>query len=78
MQASVASGVYAGANDLIAQALYAYRDQMQLDRMKFDRLRQDIQTGLDQLERGDCVSDFDVEQFLIEKKSRRSQEALAA
>ncbi len=78
VQSSIVSGAYAGANDLVTQALYAFRDHVELDRMKLQRLRRDIQTGLDQLERGEVVTDFDVESFLAEKKRSRNQPALTA
>ena len=34
--------------------------------MKLQRLRRDIQIGIDQIERGEFVEDFDVEKFLAE------------
>jgi antitoxin ParD1/3/4 len=78
VQSAIESGDYTGANDLVTRALYAYRDQMELDRIKLQRLRQDIQKGIDQLDHGEFVSDFDVEQFLIERKRARATAALAA
>ena len=78
MKASIESGEYAGENDLVTRALYAYRDQVELDRIKLQRLRQDVQVGVDQLDRGEFVTDFDVEQFLSEKKRQRNQTALVA
>lgn len=78
IQVAVASGDYSGPNELITQALYAYRDRVELDRIKLQRLRRDIQVGIDQLERGECVSDFDVEQFLAERRSQHKETSQAA
>ena len=64
VQSAVATGDYSGPNELVAHALYAYRDRVELDRIKLQRLRCDIQIGVDQIERGEFVEDFDVEKFL--------------
>ncbi len=78
VQSAVAAGDYSGANELVAHALYAYRDRVELDRIKLQRLRRDIQVGIDQLDRGECVSDFDVETFLAERRSQRKGTSLTA
>lgn len=78
IEASVAAGDFAGPNELIAQALYSFRDQHELDRIKLERLRKDIQVGLDQIERGEVVTDFDVDEFLGQMKLRRQQSPNAA
>ncbi len=75
---TIASGDYAGPNELVAHALYAYRDRLELDRIKLQRLRKDIQIGIDQLDHGEFVEDFDVEQFFDEKRKARAKAALAA
>ncbi|WP_395745803.1 type II toxin-antitoxin system ParD family antitoxin [Prosthecobacter sp.] len=73
IRTSVDAGDFAGPNELVAQALYLFRDQHELDRIKLERLRRDIQVGIDQIERGEAVTDFDVDKFLAEMKSRRKQ-----
>lgn len=78
IQASVASGDFAGPNELVARALYSFRDQHELERIKLERLRKDIQVGLDEIERGEVVTDFDVDDFLNAMKSRRQQSPSAA
>lgn len=78
VQSIVASGEYAGANELVTHALYAYRDRVELDRIKLQRLRQDIQLGINQLEHGEFVSEFDVEQFLAERRQAHAKTALPA
>lgn len=78
IEASVASGDFAGPNELVAQALYSFRDQHELDRIKLERLRKDIQMGIDQIERGEVVADFDVDHFLSEMKSRRQHSQATA
>lgn len=62
----------------MARALYAYRDRVELDRIKLQRLRRDIQVGIDQLDRGEYVSDFDVELFLAERRSQSKETSLTA
>ncbi|MGV3663887.1 MAG: hypothetical protein ACO1TE_27190 [Prosthecobacter sp.] len=46
----------------------------------YTRLKHDLQIGIDQLERGESVTDFDIEEFLSDMKAERSarQRALAA
>jgi antitoxin ParD1/3/4 len=78
VQSTVSAGDYAGPNELVTQALYAYRDRIELDRMKLQRLRRDIQVGIDQLERGEFVEDFEVEKFLAAKRKDHAKAALAA
>jgi Arc/MetJ-type ribon-helix-helix transcriptional regulator len=78
IQASVAAGDFAGPNELVAQALYSFRDQHELDRIKLERLRKDIQVGIDQIERCEVVTDFDVDHFLSEMKSRRQHSQATA
>lgn len=65
---TVRSGAYAGPSELISQALYSYRDQVELEHIKLTRLKRDLQTGIDQINRGEVVEDFDVETFLAEMK----------
>lgn len=78
IQASVAAVDFAAPNELVAQALYSFRDQHELDRIKLERLRKDIQVGIDQIERGEVVTDFDVDHFLSEMRSRLKQSQSAA
>ena len=73
IEASVNAGEFAGANDLVTSALYAFRDRVELDRIKIARLRKDVQTGLDEIERGEVVTDFNVDDFLAEMKRKRSE-----
>lgn len=72
---TVQSGAYAGPSELISQALYSYRNQFELEHIKLSRLKKDIQVGIDQLERGDVVKDFDVEDFLADMKREKATTA---
>lgn len=78
VESSVASGDYAGPNEIVTQALYAYRDRVELDRIKLQRLPRHIQTGIEQLERGEFVTEFDVEQFLAQRRTKHPRTAAAA
>jgi antitoxin ParD1/3/4 len=69
IDSAVESGQFAGPNDVVASALYAYRDQVELERLKLDRLRKDIGVGIDEIERGEVVTDWEVESFLTRMKS---------
>jgi antitoxin ParD1/3/4 len=46
---------FGSADSLIASALYAFRDVAEANRIKHERLRADLQIGIDQLERGEYV-----------------------
>lgn len=72
IESSVNAGEFAGPNDLVTSALYAFRDQVELERIKLGRLRKDVQTGLDQIDRGEVVTDFSVDDFLdgMKRKAR--------
>ena len=63
---TVKSGAFTGPNEVVASALYALRDQMDLERLKLLRLRRDVQIGIDEIERGDVVENFNVESLLAE------------
>jgi Arc/MetJ-type ribon-helix-helix transcriptional regulator len=60
---NVQIGKVSGASELVALALYAYRDQMELEQIKDARLKAEIQIGLDQIARGE-FADFDLHEFL--------------
>ena len=66
---TVATGDYFGPSDLISSALYSYRDQIELNRMKLERLRKDIADGLEQAARGE-FAEFDAESIIAECKRK--------
>ena len=65
---SVKSGRFAGPNELVATALYAYRDQAELESLKLARLRRDVADGVRQLEQGESA-EWNVESFLSAMKA---------
>jgi antitoxin ParD1/3/4 len=67
---AVASGRYAGPNDLVTAALFSFRDQSDLERIKLERLRRDIAVGIEQIEAGDC-EEWNVESFLARMKTAK-------
>ncbi len=77
IDSAVKSGQFSGPNELVASALYAYRDQVELVQVKLRRLRGDIAIGIDQIERGEVVEDWNLETFLIEMRTKRNQMATA-
>ncbi len=48
------------ADSLIASALYSFRDVAEAGRIKHDRLKAEIQKGIDQADRGELVDADDV------------------
>ncbi len=78
VESTVQSGAYAGPSELISQALYSYRDQIELEHIKLIRLKRDLQVGIDQIQRGEVVEDFNVEEFLAEMKRGTIQTPIAA
>lgn len=64
---SVAAGEFFGPSELISSALYSYRDQTELNRMKLERLRKDIAVGFEQAARGE-FAEFDAESIIAECK----------
>ena len=68
---SVQAGEYPNADELFINVLSMYKDQVEERRSESDQatlesLRRDIQTGIDQLDRGE-VSEMDWDQFFAER-----------
>jgi hypothetical protein len=55
-----------------SQPFASLHDQHALDCIKLESLRKDIQVGLEQIERGEIVVDFEENEFLHQMKSRVS------
>lgn len=51
----VAGGFYASPNEVISEALRVLKQQDELRQSRLDDLRQEIQKGLDQSERGEVL-----------------------
>ena len=62
---SIRAGHFTGPSQLVAEALYAFRDQTELESIKLARLRKDIEIGLREIERGE-VDEWSLEDFLAE------------
>ena len=73
---SVKSGRFAGPNELVATALYAYRDQAELESLKLARLRRDIAEGLEQADRGE-FAEFDAASIIAECRNERAAGSVA-
>lgn len=69
----VRAGHFAGPNELVASALYAFRDQVELEAVKLRRLRGDIAAGIEQIERGEVVEDWNLDTFLADMRTKRQQ-----
>ena len=48
---SVKSGQFAGPNELVMMTLYAFRYQVEMERLKLARLRRDVAIGVEKADR---------------------------
>lgn len=53
IQRVIAEGGYASASEVVREALRLLEQQQEEDRLKLQRLREAIQVGIDQMERGE-------------------------
>ena len=65
---SIRTGHFAGPSQLVAEALYAFRDQTELESIKLARLRKDIEVGIREIERGDA-DEWNLQEFLAEMRA---------
>ena len=68
----VESGMYASTADMLAQALELLEEHEQLRAIRLQKLREQVQVGLDQAERGE-VSELDIEQVIEKARQQRRQ-----
>ena len=66
VQEQVASGAYADAEDVVRASLRRFKTQAEEDARKLGRLKDAIQVGLDQLDRGEGVQVDDLRSLLDE------------
>lgn len=71
---AIAAGQVAGPNELVVMALYALRDQVDLERVRDARLRDRIAVGLKEVRRGK-FADYDQEEFLAGMNAVSGNEA---
>jgi antitoxin ParD1/3/4 len=67
----VASGLYNSANEVIREALQLLKEQDELQRMRNDELRREIQKGLDSLDQGKGLDGPTAMAELIAKYSKQ-------
>jgi antitoxin ParD1/3/4 len=51
----IARGRYSDVWELILDAVYVLRDQVELLRIKYERLKKDVASGIEQLDRGEGI-----------------------
>ena len=80
IQKQVASQRYQTASEVIRQALRMMQTSEEYDKARLDALRQDIQVGLDQLDRGEYIEirNEKDQQALLHRISREGRARLAA
>lgn len=70
----VKSGFYHSPSEVIAESLRLFRDYEQLNKIKRDQLRHDVQLAIDQIQRGEGQLYYSAEELAeeIEKSARES------
>jgi antitoxin ParD1/3/4 len=72
----VKTGFYHSPSEVIAQSLRLLREHEQLNKIKRDQLRQDVQLAIDQIQRGEGQLYYSAEELAdeIKKSARESLE----
>lgn len=80
IQRKVASKMYQTASEVVRQALRVLQREEEYDKARLAALRQDIQVGLDQLERGEYIEIKNEQdrEALLERIKREGRARLAA
>lgn len=79
IQQEVESGRYPSAGEVIRDALRLFKRQSELPEQELDALRQEIQIGIDELDRGEYIEyDDDTLPHLVEDIKTRGLERLRA
>jgi antitoxin ParD1/3/4 len=63
----VQSGMYASESDVLREALRVLEEQEELERLKFEALKRDIEEGIESLENGEGIP---AEQVFAELRER--------
>ena len=77
VRAAVRSGDYASATEVVREALRDWQYKRGLRQQELDRLRADIDVGLDDLAAG-RVRDFDAERIIAKGRKRSPRRATSA
>lgn len=72
----VKSGFYHSPSEVIAESLRLFREYEQLNKIKRDQLRQDVQMAIDQIQRGEGQVYYSTEE-LAEEIKKSAKESLA-
>jgi antitoxin ParD1/3/4 len=70
VQMKVASGLYVSASEVVREALRLLEERVRFQVMKLEELREEIQFGIDQADRGEAAP-LDVHGTLAKVRSRR-------
>jgi antitoxin ParD1/3/4 len=65
----IATGLYQSQSEVIREGLRLLKEKEDLRKLKLETLKKEIQTGIDQLERGEGIT-FDAEKIKAEGKKR--------
>ena len=72
----VKSGFYHSPSEVIAESLRLFREYEQLNKIKRDQLRHDVQMAIDQIQRGEGQVYYSAEE-LAEEIKKSAKESLA-
>lgn len=72
VRAKVESGLYNNSSEVVREALRLLKRREAVESAKFERLKEDIQRGLEAVKRGD-VHAFEVERFIAEMREARAK-----
>jgi predicted transcriptional regulator len=75
VQSAIANPKIGDVNELIVRALYHLRDAVDLARLKHDRLKADLQAGIEAAERGGLLSEEEVFDELLESLREEVQKS---
>ena len=73
IKAKVESGLYNNSSEVLREALRLLKRRDAVESAQFERLKVDIERGLEGVGRGD-VHPFDVEQFVTDMRRKRAQD----
>ncbi|HUG90098.1 MAG TPA: type II toxin-antitoxin system ParD family antitoxin, partial [Planctomycetaceae bacterium] len=76
VQEQVETGAYEAPGEVVREALELLQERQEIRRLRLERLRQEIQAGIDQLDRGESAP-LDIEAIKAEARRQRQERQTA-